>query len=86
MKKKCWMVIHQEKFSKELHHKIFNSQVLADKYSKELTLVTDEAEWVEIRMFDIHTEDDVMLTPVQEDMYWDSVYNLHKEQHHGEEF
>ena len=86
MKQKCWMVIHEEKFTKELHHKIFDSKELADKYAEELTIITDEAKWVEIRMFDVHTEDDVMMTPVQEDLYWDSHYSLYKEQQYGAEF
>lgn len=81
------MVIHEEKgATKELHHKVFDSKELADKYAEELTVITDEAKWVEIRMFDLHTEDDVMMTPVQEDLYWDSHYSLYKEQQHGEEF
>ena len=86
MKGKCYMVIHEEKVSKQLHHKVFSTKELADNYAEELTIVTNEAKWIEIRMFDVHNEDSFILTPVQEDMYWDSVDNLQKEQHYGDQY
>ena len=86
MKEKCWMVIHQEKVTTQLYHKIFDSKQLAEKYIEELTIVTDEAEWVEIRMFNVHNEESILMTPIQEDLYWDSIYNLQKQLHYENEF
>jgi hypothetical protein len=69
-----------------LYHKIFDSKQLAEKYIEELTIVTDEAEWVEIRMFSVHNEESILMTPIQEDLYWDSIYNLQKQLHYENEF
>ena len=52
---------------------------------KELTEITDEAEWVETRVLDLYTTDSTIMTPVQENMYWDSIYNFHKNYDHGAE-
>jgi len=86
MNLKCWMVIHQEKTTKVLYHKVFLTRELADAYSSELSTVTNEAEWIEVRMFDVHTEESVIMTPVQEDLYWDSVHNLQKVNYHEDIF
>ena len=40
MKEKCWMVIHQEKVTAQLYHKVFDSKQLAEKYVEELTGVS----------------------------------------------
>ena len=85
MKAKCWMVIHKERFTEDLYRKIFDSEFLANHYIKELTEITDEAEWVETRVLDIYTTDSTIMTPVQENIYWDSIYNFHKNYDHGAE-
>lgn len=85
MKAKCWMVIHKERSTEDLYQKIFDSEFLANRYIKELTEITDEAEWVETRVLDLYTTDSTIMTPVQENIYWDSIYNFHKNYDHGAE-
>ncbi len=70
--KKIFMVIHQDNDRGYTYHRVFLNEEHAEKYKSELEN-TGEAKWIDIKSFIVHTEYDVM-TPYQEDEYWNHVY------------
>lgn len=82
MKDKCWIVIHRDKVTGDVYNKAFTTQELANKYLNELTQVTCEAEQCEIRTLDVYNENSDVMTPLQEDMYWDHMAAQYENNQH----
>lgn len=68
-----YVIIHQDKFDETTHHKAFDSLQLAEDYENQLK-ESEEAKWIEMRKFNVYSQDDVILTPRREEQYWDMVY------------